>query len=222
MSHRMAIQHGDIINSIAAVSGVIGNDLTTLTPVDNVNVLQFFGTNDEMITYDDAMISLQTLGYYNLGMPVEETVEYWRAFNQCDEAPIVEQYPDTHNDGLTFEMYRYLNGNNDSRVAFIKVYNGIHTWYSGYNHDIDYNTEIVNFFNNTTDVNGVEEATSNTLTVYPNPANDFINVDKTVKIYDLCGKLVMKGFGKIDVSTLPEGMYFVKSENDCSKLIINR
>ena len=222
MSHRMAIQHGDIINSIAAVSGVIGNDLTTLTPVDNVNVLQFFGTNDEMITYDDAMISLQTLGYYNLGMPVEETVEYWRAFNQCDEAPIVEQYPDTHNDGLTFEMYRYLNGNNDSRVAFIKVYNGIHTWYSGYNHDIDYNTEIVNFFNNTTDVNGVEEATSNTLTVYPNPANDFINVDKTVKIYDLCGKLVMKGSGKIDVSTLSEGMYFVKSENDCSKLIINR
>ena len=222
MSHRMAIQHGDIINSIAAVSGVIGNDLTTLTPVDNVNVLQFFGTNDEMITYDDAMISLQTLGYYNLGMPVEETVEYWRAFNQCDEAPIVEQYPDTHNDGLTFEMYRYLNGNNDSRVAFIKVYNGIHTWYSGYNHDIDYNTEIVNFFNNTTDVNGVEEATSNTLTVYPNPANDFINVDKTVKIYDLCGKLVIKGSGKIDVSTLPEGMYFVKSENDCSKLIINR
>lgn len=222
MSHRMAIQHGDIINSIAAVSGVIGNDLTTLTPVDNVNVLQFFGTSDEMITYDDAMISLQTLGYYNLGMPVEETVEYWRAFNQCDEAPIVEQYPDTHNDGLTFEMYRYLNGNNDSRVAFIKVYNGIHTWYSGYNHDIDYNTEIVNFFNNTTDVNGVEEATSNTLTVYPNPANDFINVDKMVKIYDLCGKLVIKGSGKIDVSTLSEGMYFVKSENDCSKLIINR
>lgn len=222
MSHRMAIQHGDIINSIAAVSGVIGNDLTTLTPVDNVNVLQFFGTNDEMITYDDAMISLQTLGYYNLGMPVEETVEFWRAFNQCDEAPIVEQYPDTHNDGLTFEMYRYLNGNNDSRVAFIKVYNGIHTWYSGYNHDIDYNTEIVNFFNNTTDVNSVEETTSNTLTVYPNPANDFINVDKTVKIYDLCGKLVTKGSGKIDVSTLPEGMYFVKSENDCSKLIINR
>lgn len=222
MSHRMAIQHGDIINSIAAVSGVIGNDLTTLTPVDNVNVLQIFGTNDEMITYDDAMISLQTLGYYNLGMPVEETVEFWRAFNQCDEAPIVEQYPDTHNDGLTFEMYRYLNGNNDSRVAFIKVYNGIHTWYSGYNHDIDYNTEIVNFFNNTTDVNSVEEAISNTLTVYPNPANDFINVDKTVKIYDLCGKLVMKGSGKIDVSTLSEGMYFVKSENDCSKLIINR
>ena len=223
MSHRMAIQHGDAINSIAAVSGVIGNDLTTLIPVDNVNVLQIFGTSDEMITYDYAMISLQSLGYYNLGLPVEETVEYWRAFNQCDETPIVEQYPDTHNDGLTFEMYRYLNGNNDSRVAFIKVYNGTHTWYSGYNHDIDYNTEIVNFFNNTTDVNGMEETTNNTLAVYPNPANDVINVGKdVVSIYDLCGKLVIKGSGSIDVSTLPEGMYFVKSNNDCCKLIINR
>ena len=223
MSHRMAIQHGDIINSIAAVSGVIGNDLTTLTPVDNVNVLQFFGTNDEMITYDDAMISLQTLGYYNLGMPVEETVEYWRAFNQCDEAPIVEQYPDTYNDGMTFEMYQYLNGNNDSRVAFIKVYNGTHNWYSGNNHDIDYNTEIVNFFNNTIDVNDVAEVTDNTLAVYPNPANDIINVgEKVVYIYDLCGKLVMQGSGSLDVTSLSEGMYFVKSGNDCSKLIINR
>jgi len=223
MSHRMAIQHGDVINAIAAVSGVIGNDLTTLTPVDNVNVLQIFGTSDEMITYDDAMISLQSLGYYNLGMPVEETVEYWRAFNQCDETPIIEQYPDTHNDGLTFEMYQFLNGTNDSRVAFIKVYNGMHDWYSGNTHDIDYNTEIVKFFTNTIDVNGVEEATSNTLTVYPNPANDVINVGKDVVcIYDLCGKLVLKDSGKIVVSTLPEGMYFVKSNNDCCKLIINR
>ena len=223
MSHRMAIQHGDIINSIAAVSGVIGNDLTTLTPAANVNVLQIFGTSDEMISYDGGMISLQQLGLYNLGLPVEETVEYWRSFNQCDATAIVEQYPDTYNDGMTFEMYQYLNGSNDSRVAFIKVYNGTHNWYSGTNHDIDYNTEIVNFFNNTIDVNDVAEATDNTLAVYPNPANDIINVgEKVVYIYDLCGKLVMQGSGKIDVSSLPEGMYFVKSENDCSKLIINR
>ena len=223
MSHRMAIQHGDVINSIAAVSGVIGNDLTTLTPAANVNVLQIFGTSDEMISYDGGMISLQQLGLYNLGLPVEETVEYWRSFNQCDATPIVEQYPDTYNDGMTFEMYQYLNGSNDSRVAFIKVYNGTHNWYSGNNHDIDYNTEIVNFFNNTIDVNDVAEVTDNTLAVYPNPANDVINVgEKVVYIYDLCGKLVMQGSGSLDVTSLSEGMYFVKSGNDCSKLIINR
>jgi len=223
MSHRMAINHGDVINAIAAVSGVIGNDLTSLTPVANVNVLQIFGTTDEMISYNDALISLQSLGSYNIGLPVEQTVEYWRSFNQCDETPIVMQYPDTQNDGLNFELYTYLNGNNDSRVAFIKVYNGLHTWYSGSNSDIDYNTEIVKFFNNTMDIDGVEEATSTTLSIYPNPANDVINVgEDVVYIYDLCGKLVMKGSGCLDVTSLSEGMYFVKSGNDCSKLIINR
>lgn len=223
MSHRMAINHGDIINSIAAVSGVIGNDLTDLTPVANVNVLQIFGTSDEMITYDGGMISLQSLGSYNLGLPVEQTVEYWRAFNQCDETPIVEQYPDTFNDDLSFEMYQYLNGTNDARVAFIKVYNGNHDWYMGTTNDIDYNTEIVKFFTNTIDVTDVAETSHEALNVYPNPANDFIIVGKEkVSVYDLCGKLVMQGTGRIDVSSLPEGMYFVKSKDDCSKLIINR
>lgn len=223
MSHRMAIEHGDAINSIAAVSGVIGNDLTNLTPVGNVNVLQIFGTSDEMISYDDAMISLQSLGTYNMGLPVEQTVEYWRAYNQCDDEPVVEQYPDTFDDGLTFEMYQYLNGTNDARVAFIKVNNGMHDWYSGNSHDIDYNTEIVKFFTNTIDVNDVSEASHEALNVYPNPANTFINVGKeTVSVYDLCGKLVMQGSGRIDISSLPEGMYFVKSKDDCCKLIINR
>jgi hypothetical protein len=166
---------------------------------------------------------LQQYGSSATGLPVEATVEYWRAFNQCDEQPIVEQYPDTFNDGLTFEMYQYLNGINDTRVAFVKVYNGMHSWYSGINHDIDYNTEIVRFFTNTTDVTDVAETSHDALNVYPNPASDFIIVGKEkVSVYDLCGKLVMQGSGRIDVSSLPEGMYFVKSKNDCSKLIINR
>ncbi len=223
MSHRMAIQHGDIINSIAAVSGLVGTDMASLTPVDNVNVLQIFGTNDEMLSYDSALINLQNYGYSTTGLPAEETVEYWRAFNQCDEEAIVEQYPDTYDDTLTFEMHSYLNGNNDSRVAYIKVYNGMHDWYSGNNHDIDYNTEIVKFFTNTTDVTGVAESSEDALSVYPNPANDFVNVDKErVCIYDLYGTPVMQGSGRIDVTSLSEGMYFVKSKNACTKLIINR
>ena len=223
MSHRMAINHGDIINSIAAVSGLVGSDMASLTPIDNVNVLQIFGTSDEMIDYNDASINLQSYGTSVIGLPAEATVEYWRAFNQCDEEPVVEQYPDTFDDGLTFEMYQYKNEGNNSKVAYIKVINGMHDWYFGTSHDIDYNTEIIKFFTTPVDVTGVAEASHAPLAVYPNPAKDFINVGKeTVCIYDLCGKLVMKGSGRIDVSSLPEGMYFVKSENNCSKLIINR
>lgn len=224
MSHRMAIQHGDIINSIAAVSGLVGSDMTELTPVDNVNVLQIFGTADEMISYDSALINLQNFGNGTTGLPAEESVEFWRAFNQCGEQPTVEQYPNTFNDGLTFEMYSYPNGNNDSRVAFIKVNNGKHTWYSGVNHDIDYNTEIMKFFTNTINVTSLAESSDETLDIYPNPAKDLIQISTSDEacIFDLTGQMVKRGKGNIDVSTLPNGIYFVKAGSICKKMIISR
>ena len=222
MSHRMAIEHGERINAIAAVSGVVGNDMQSLTPTANINVLEIFGTNDEMISYDGAEISLQSYGNHNIGLPAEATVEYWRAFNQCDPNPVIEEYPDIQNDGLTFVMHNYQNGTDDSRVSFIKVNNGMHRWYTGGSYDINYTEEIAKFFTGTIDVTDVAETTSESLNVYPNPANDFIQVEGNVSLYDLCGKFVMKGFGRIDVSSLPEGMYFVKSGNNCTKLIVNR
>ena len=222
MSHRMAIEHGDRINAIAAVSGVVGNDMDELTPAANINVLEIFGTSDEMISYDNAEISLQSYGTHSIGLPAEATVEYWRNFNQCAETAVLEQYPDLVNDGLTFEMYSYLDGANDSRVSFIKVNNGLHRWYMAGNNDISYTEEIAKFFTGTLDVTDVNEQTEAKATVYPNPAKDFIQVEGTVSIYDLCGKLVMKGAGRIDISSLPEGMYFVKSKDACTKLVINR
>ena len=222
MSHRMAIEHGDRINAIAAVSGVVGNDMDELTPAANINVLEIFGTSDEMISYDNAEISLQSYGTHSIGLPAEATVEYWRNFNQCAETAVFEQYPDLVNDGLTFEMYSYMDGANDSRVSFIKVNNGLHRWYMAGNNDISYTEEIAKFFTGTLDVTDVNEQTGAKATVYPNPAKDFIQVEGTVSIYDLCGKLVMKGAGRIDISSLPEGMYFVKSKDACTKLVINR
>ena len=138
------------------------------------------------------------------------------------DAPVIEEYPDIQNDGLTFVMHNYQNGTDDSRVSFIKVNNGMHRWYTGGSYDINYTEEIAKFFTGTIDVTDVAETTSESLNVYPNPANDFIQVEGNVSLYDLCGKLVMKGFGRIDVSSLPEGMYFVKSGNNCTKLIVNR
>lgn len=224
MSHRMAIEHGERINAIAAVSGVVGNDMQDLVPATHVDVLEIFGTSDEMISYDNAEISLQSYGTHSIGLPAEATVEYWRDFNQCSETAIFEEYPDLVNDGLTFEMYSYLDGTNDSRVGFIKVNNGLHRWYLGGNNDIDYTEEIAKFFTGTIDVTDIAEQNESSLSLYPNPATDFIFVEtqNAVNIYDLCGKLVLQGSGRIDVSSLPEGMYFVKSEKGFTKLVINR
>ena len=221
MCHRMAIEHGERINAIAAVSGVVGNDMQSLTPVAPLHVLEVFGTNDEKISYENAEISLQSYGLYNIGLPAEASVEYWRAFNQCEPDPVIEDYPDIMDDGLTFVMYSYPN-NSDSRVSFLKVNNGMHRWYTGSNNDIDYTEEIVKFFTGTIDVTDIKEHTETNLNVYPNPAKDFIQVEGNVNIFDLCGKLVLKGSGRIDVTALPQGMYFVKSENGCTKIVINR
>lgn len=112
------------------------------------------------------------------------------------------------------------------QFSCIKVINGKHNWYSGNLHDIDYNTEIVKFFTGTTDVTRVDEQAENTLKFYPNPATDYLYVDtkKEVNIFDLCGKLVLQsqGTSKIDVSSLSDGMYFVKQGDYCGKLVINR
>jgi len=223
MSHRMAIEHGDKINGIASASGLVGNDMESFSPVANVNVLELYGTNDEMISYDSAMISYQSFGEFRLGLPAEETVGYWVRANQCNEEAVLEQYPDTHNDGLTFEMYSYLNGDNDSRVGFLKVNNGLHRWYAN-GFDINYCEEIVRFFTNSLDVTDLPEQTEENLTFYPNPAKDFIQVEseEEVDIYDLTGQMVLKGKGKTDVSSLACGLYFVKTGSVCKKLVINR
>lgn len=224
MCHRMAIEHGERINAIAAVSGVVGNDMQSLTPPANVNVLEVFGTNDDIISYDNAEISLQSYGNHSIGLSAESTVEYWRNFNQCDEEPVIEVYPDAQNDGLTFEMYSYRNGDNDSRVSFLKVNNGLHRWYMGDNCDIDYTTEIVRFFTNTMDVTDVDEQSDKAFAVYPNPANDFITIvsEEEAEIYNLMGQKMLQGKGNVDISTLSNGLYFVKAGDACQKLVVNR
>ena len=218
MCHRMAIEHGDRINAIASVSGVVGNDMDELTLVANVNVLEIFGTNDEMISYDGAEISLQSYGTHTIGLPAEATVEYWRTFNQCDPEPIIEDYPDLVNDGLTFVMHSYQNGTNDSRVSFIKVFNGLHRWYLAGNNDIGYTEEIAKFFTGTLDVTGMNESPRETVDVYPNPATETLSLNAEgllqVDIYSLDGRWVTsqnKGFEAINVCQLSKGIYLLKA-----------
>ena len=226
MSHRMAIEHGDRINAIAAISGEIGNELTGLTPTGHVSVLQVHGTDDQMISYEGANISYGGYGPFSVGLDAEETVNWWSVFNNCNLDPVIELYPDSQDDYMTFEMHSHLNGDNGSRVALLKVNGGEHNYYTSGSYDIDYTEEIVRFFINTLDVTSTPELTTETLNVHPNPANSFITIDGSapVSIIDLMGKTVLQSQGKshIDVSSLSEGVYFVKSGDAYSKLIISR
>lgn len=227
MANRMAIEHGDIINAVATVSGTIGNEMTSVTPVSNINAMHIHGTNDETITYQEGGLIIGTYGTYSIGLGAEPTVEFWRSFNNCSTEPIMTYFPDEVLDGLSFERYLYLDGNNESRTAFIKVNGGEHSWYSKPTNDIDYNSEIFKFLTNTmdfpSDINDI--ATQAEFKIYPNPANQFLqvgfveNTNCLIKIYDITGKeqkvLSCNGLqAKIDISDLSEGLYVIRISKD--------
>ncbi|MDX1351185.1 MAG: T9SS type A sorting domain-containing protein [Putridiphycobacter sp.] len=84
------------------------------------------------------------------------------------------------------------------------------------------------------DVTGLNELDTGSiqLTVYPNPANDFVNITLTnvngsaqeVKIYNAIGKQVanfyMVDSYQFEVSTLSKGIYFIAIDLATKKLII--
>ena len=145
MSNRMAIEHGDRIKAVASVNGTIGNELTSSTPIQHISTMHIHGTADDTITYAEAGFPL--LGsHISLGLGAEATVDYWRNFNQCSPTAIHTAYPDIVADGKTFEQFLYTDGISHTKTAFIKTTNGHHEWYYTPNNDIDYATEIYNFF----------------------------------------------------------------------------
>jgi len=144
MSNKMAVKHADRITAVASVSGTLGH-FQPFEPTGNINTMHIHGTSDETISYADASFSYSILTV-QVGLGAEALVETWRNYNQCSAEPTVYQYVNSKNDELTFEQYTYRNEETDKKTVFIKVNNGIHTWYDGYNNDIDYNREIYNFF----------------------------------------------------------------------------
>lgn len=221
MCNRMALEHGDRITAIASVSGTIGASLTPAA-FANVNALHIHGDADTQVTYDNADFDTG-VGVYSVGTGALETVEYWRNYNNCDVDPIVNIWPDTQADGKTFERYVYLNGDNDSYVAHIKVIGGDHEWYYTPQNDMDYSTEIYKFFTNTMDFSvGITNSdfSSNNITLYPNPARNFIHVvigeneTAVLRVYDILGSLVktekVENHQVVDLRDFPEGMYIFR------------
>ena len=210
MSNRMAMEHGDRIRAIASVSGTIGNAISSATPVGHVSALHIHGTGDQTVTYENASY----MGYISVGMGAEATVEYWRNYNQCSATPVHTDYPDNANDGLTFAKDLYEGGTDGTKVALITVTGGDHTWYYTPNNDIDYTTEIYNFFASCMGPTSVSEVAFPTVNVYPNPTKDILHVEAeniaNIQVYNALGQLMTTTSNTdIPVSSYSEGLYTV-------------
>ena len=228
MSNRLAIEHGDRIKAIASVSGTVGNVVQGNTPVGHVSAMHIHGTADGTVGYENADFNLSVTSV-SVGLGAEATVEYWRSYNQCSATPTTYNYPDNMNDNLTFERYEYTGGTNGTRTVFIKVNGGDHTWYYTPNNDIDYTTEIYNFFAGNTVNISENELTAN---IFPIPAQDILHIEaenfSEVSLFNSVGQEVMVSTSTdLNVSQLPAGFYtarilFSNGQSLNSKVIIRR
>ena len=227
MSFKLACELSDRIAGIASVTGsILPATLNNCNAIHSTPIMQIHGTSDGTVPYG---------GGAGWTEPITSLVEHWVDFNNCDTAAVVENVPDINTgDGTTVEKFTYMNGDNCTEVIHYKVANGSHTWpgtvftSAGTNQDINASIEIWKFLSQY-DMNGligncssagVENESLNTVTVYPNPANDQIKIEgiqnlndiQELVITDLSGAVVLTGENienGIDVSELAKGMYHI-------------
>ena len=194
------------IAAIASVSGTMTQGtLAGSSPVHPTPFLQIHGTSDPLVPY----------GGNPLYLSVEEVLDYWIGYNQCDTTPLVTQLADLDaTDGSTVEHIVYDNGDQGVTVEHMKISGGGHTWPGGTdgrpgtNRDIHASEEIWKFFSRY-DINGLMNATvglesfdnqlSSTFTrVYPNPFSTQTTISFTLdqpghvslSVYDMIGRLI--------------------------------
>lgn len=223
MSHRMAIEHGDRINGAAPVSGLITHTMSSHTAAAPVRMLHIHGTSDPVVGYDG---NSQYFGG-NLGLSVENILNYWRNANGCTGDPIIDTLPDTHNDGLLFVRYNWTG---NAELQHLKVIGGNHSWYKNANqHDIDYMHYVHDFFTGKVSYNKVNEPTTGSLKVYPNPTKGQIKIElsspSTVEVIDIQGRTILQKQTDscvviIDLKGSQNGVYFVKANGITEKIVL--
>ena len=87
--------------------------------------------------------------------------------------------------------------------------------------DATFESEESICFNVTLDVQGIKDNNSNKVNIYPNPANDYINISgvenaKSISIYNVTGKVVYQSNAvknHINISELSQGVYIINLVN---------
>lgn len=240
MANRIAIEHSDIFNGMAAISGTIPNAFTDILPYNHINVLYIHGTNDQIVNYSDGSTDVITFaGNISLGLGAEQSVDYWKNANACNSMVTIDSLPDRKEDGLRFIRYKYSNTGDNTKVHFIKIDGGEHKWYTDANiYDTDYPTEIYNFFSNNNIsymslLNLAKIEKENNFTFYPNPANDKVNIyskeEGFLFVNNFLGQLIKKiniskGNTLLNISSFESGVYFLtfegKSNTTNKRLIV--
>lgn len=225
MTHRMAIEHSDRINACAPVSGLITNSMANQVPPAPVRMLHIHGTSDNVVGYNGYS---QYFGM-TLGLGVDAIIDFWKLYDGFNTDIVIDTLPDLKNDGLRFISYKY---DCDTELELLKVVGGTHDWYVSTQNDVGYMEYIHDFFVGKTDGIKDNKMEDSGISVSPNPTSGIVNVisDRAteIEVIDMNGKVlsshsVESGTTQIDLGNLPNGVYFVRTQDgNATKVMLNR
>jgi poly(3-hydroxybutyrate) depolymerase len=226
-SYQLACELSDKIAAIASVAGsmnptwISGNN-ATCSPSHPIPVLQFTGSNDNVIPIAGG----------NGGTALSNVFSYWTKFNKTNTTPVVTN--------INSETKRsvYNNGERGSSVEFIEIGGRGHEWpatstaglrenasiriwdfFSKYDIDGQISTLAVNTFDKTS------------VSIYPNPAQRVITVNTSnfetntkYIIATVTGQVIMSGeltssSQQIDIASLSTSLYFLNIGDSTFKIM---
>ncbi len=122
MCYRLAAELSNRIAAIAPVAGTMA--VNEAQPTRPVPILHFHGTEDRLVPYGGPDRRVPKFLTFK---SVDETVATWVKLNGCQSEPVVEELPDTAEDGtkVTRKTYRGANG---AEVVLVTIACGGHTW----------------------------------------------------------------------------------------------
>lgn len=213
--NRLACELPEIFEAIASVRGTIGVGINC-EPSAAIRIAEFHGTEDSYHNYYEG----------GFGNSTPEWFEFWQTANGCDNDLIYGAIPDTQDDGLTIDYFRYGNCSGNSEVVHYRVNEGDYGWLTS-NNDLNYTTEIWLFFLGVQPqlVTKVDDNTWSNLRVYPNPATTTLTIElpantatiSTVELIDITGRIfkmevsMMNDRAVLDLNGLPNGTYMVRA-----------
>lgn len=197
LSYRLAFEMSHRIAAIAAIiANLPANDVCS-GAVNPIPVLIMNGTADTLIPWEGGQSSIEGIGKF---LSVDETVDFWVNFNNCDSIPESFNLPDgPFEDNSTVSCDIYDNGIQNTEVFLYRIDGGGHVEPSieeqynlgegllgKQNHDIEMAYEVWNFLKRhtlsggTSVNNSFDDQPAKTFHLsqnYPNPFNTTTTIE---------------------------------------------
>jgi polyhydroxybutyrate depolymerase len=239
MIQRLACEQNQRFAAMASLGSIMDTILfSNCNPQRAIPMMFVLGTEDPFVPFNGGAMIGSGLVTDIVGADI--LINFWKTNNNCLLSNLPINLPDIdQSDSSTVTLFNYSNCSCNSDVMFYKVNGGGHTWpgveitlyeiIAGQtNEDFQASEELWNFFNThtlcTTPVGFGTSELSKTISFYPNPTNEFINVDSKngFQIYNSTGKLVLHEnlpTSQINITAFPSGLYILKIDNKMGRFI---